>query len=105
MASNPTASPGPGPQGQSRSPQAPPAMRHADVVVVGAGPAGVAAAVTAARHGLDVVLIDQAHFPRDKCCGDGLTAAALRELEGLGLPASSVASWGSHFTVIMVLPP
>ncbi len=104
MASNPTASPGPGPQGQPRSPQAPPAMRHADVAVVGAGPAGVAAAVTAARHGLDVVLIDQAHFPRDKCCGDGLTAAALRELEGLGLPASSVASWQAVHEVVLHAP-
>ena len=43
-----------------------------DVLVVGAGPAGSAAARTLARAGLDVVLVDQHAFPRDKVCGDGL---------------------------------
>ncbi len=56
-----------------------------DVAVVGAGPAGSAAAITAARHGLRVVCLDKARFPRDKTCGDGLTAYALRLLEQLGL--------------------
>jgi geranylgeranyl reductase family protein len=65
----------------------------ADVAVVGAGPAGVAAAVTLARAGREVVLIDKATFPRDKCCGDGLTTGALRHLEELGLDPSTVASW------------
>ena len=40
-----------------------------DVIVLGAGPAGAAAAVTAARAGLSVALIDKARFPRDKLCG------------------------------------
>ena len=66
---------------------------RADLVVVGAGPAGVAASVTAARHGLDVVLVDKARFPRDKCCGDGLTTGALRLLEQLGLDPSTLPSW------------
>lgn len=56
-----------------------------DVLVVGAGPAGSAAAAWAARHGLDVVLVDAAVFPRDKTCGDGLTPRAIGELELLGL--------------------
>ena len=43
-----------------------------DVLVVGAGPAGSAAAITLARAGHDVVLVDQHAFPRDKVCGDGL---------------------------------
>ncbi|NDA54283.1 MAG: FAD-dependent oxidoreductase, partial [Actinobacteria bacterium] len=64
-----------------------------DVLVVGAGPAGIAAAVTAHRAGLRVVVIDKASFPRDKCCGDGLTTGALRLLEQLGLPPASVPSW------------
>jgi len=67
--------------------------RTVDVVVVGAGPAGCAAAITARRHGLDVVVVDRAAFPRDKICGDGLTTSALRELEALGLDPSAVASW------------
>ncbi|MBA8792778.1 geranylgeranyl reductase family protein [Friedmanniella endophytica] len=56
-----------------------------DVLVVGAGPAGASAAAWAARRGLDVVLADQATFPRDKTCGDGLTPRAMAELDRLGL--------------------
>jgi geranylgeranyl reductase family protein len=68
-------------------------MRAADVVVVGAGPAGAAAAVTLARAGREVVVVDKARFPRDKICGDGLTAGALRLLEDLGLDPDAVPSW------------
>jgi geranylgeranyl reductase family protein len=56
-----------------------------DIAVVGAGPAGAAAAITAQAHGLRVVCVDKARFPRDKTCGDGLTAHALRLLERLGV--------------------
>jgi geranylgeranyl reductase family protein len=58
---------------------------RAQVVVVGAGPAGSAAAAWAARAGNDVLVIDSASFPRDKACGDGLTPRAVAELERLGL--------------------
>ncbi|MGA0863810.1 MAG: geranylgeranyl reductase family protein [Ilumatobacteraceae bacterium] len=61
-----------------------------DVLVVGAGPAGIAAAVTAKRQGLSVRVVDKAVFPRDKCCGDGLTTNALRRLEELGFDARAV---------------
>jgi geranylgeranyl reductase family protein len=57
----------------------------ADVVVVGAGPAGSAAAAWACRAGRDVLVIDSAQFPRDKACGDGLTPRAVLEMERLGL--------------------
>jgi geranylgeranyl reductase family protein len=56
-----------------------------DVLVVGAGPAGAAAAAWTARAGLDTVLVDAAAFPRDKTCGDGLTPRAVAELDRLGL--------------------
>jgi geranylgeranyl reductase family protein len=64
-----------------------------DVLIVGAGPAGIAAALTARRSGLRPIVIDKSTFPRDKCCGDGLTTGALRLLERLGLQPSTVTSW------------
>lgn len=67
----------------------------ADVVVIGAGPAGSAAAASLARSGRSVVMIDKATFPRDKCCGDGLTTLALREMEQLGFVPSMVPTWKS----------
>ena len=60
---------------------------------MGAGPAGSAAAITLANAGREVVVVDKAVFPRDKCCGDGLTAGALRRLEQLGLQPDTVSSW------------
>jgi geranylgeranyl reductase family protein len=57
---------------------------------VGAGPAGIATAITASERGLDVVVVDAATFPRDKTCGDGLTAGALRLIERLGLPRAAL---------------
>lgn len=66
-----------------------------DVVVIGAGPAGSTAATLLARAGRSVTVIDKAVFPRDKCCGDGLTTLALRELETLGLRPAMVPSWKS----------
>ena len=56
-------------------------------------PAGAAAAVHLGRAGRSVVLVDRATFPRDKCCGDGLTTLALRELDGLGFDPGAVVDW------------
>jgi menaquinone-9 beta-reductase len=56
-----------------------------DVLVVGAGPAGSAAAITLAKAGLQVVLVDQHAFPRDKVCGDALIPDAHAALDKLGV--------------------
>ena len=64
-----------------------------DVLIVGAGPAGTAAATVLARAGRSVVVVDKATFPRDKCCGDGLTTLALRMLERIDFDPGTVASW------------
>jgi geranylgeranyl reductase family protein len=75
-----------------------------DVLVVGAGPAGTAAATTLARAGRAVVAVDKAHFPRDKICGDGLTTGALRLLESLGVRPEQVPSWQPVEDVIVHSP-
>jgi menaquinone-9 beta-reductase len=75
-----------------------------DVAIVGAGPAGASAATLLARAGRSVLLIDKATFPRDKCCGDGLTAGALRRLESLGLDPANIPSWEWVDDVMLVGP-
>jgi menaquinone-9 beta-reductase len=59
--------------------------RQADVIVVGAGPAGASTAYHLAQAGVDVLLLEKAAFPRDKICGDGLTPRAVKQLVGMGL--------------------
>ena len=53
--------------------------------MIGGGPAGAATAYWAARHGLDVVVVERKEFPRDKTCGDGLTPRAVKSLHDMGL--------------------
>ena len=58
--------------------------RDADVVVVGAGPAGAATAILFAEQGLETVVVDRARFPRPKICGEYLSPEAARILDRLG---------------------
>ena len=60
--------------------------RHkTDVVVVGGGPAGLAAAIAARLQGLRVVVLEAAHPPIDKVCGEGVMPEALAALRRLGV--------------------
>lgn len=77
---------------------------HVDVLVVGAGPAGSAAATDLARAGREVAVVDRARFPRDKVCGDGLTSAALHRLEELGVDPAEVPSWRRVDAIRIVSP-
>lgn len=54
-----------------------------DVAILGAGPAGTACALALHGHGLRVVLVDKATFPRDKVCGDAIPGLALKALRQL----------------------
>lgn len=63
-----------------------------DVLVAGAGPAGIAAALQLVRGGLEVLVVDRARFPRDKPCAEYLSPGTLGELHALGvLPAVEAA--------------
>jgi menaquinone-9 beta-reductase len=65
----------------------------ADVIVVGAGPAGSATAHHLAQAGLDVLLLEKTEFPREKICGDGLTPRAVTQLVRMGIDTSVENGW------------
>jgi geranylgeranyl reductase family protein len=54
------------------------------VLVVGGGPGGASAAFWLARRGVDVLVVEKKHYPREKACGDGLTPRAVRQLLDMG---------------------
>jgi len=70
-----------------------PAADEADVIVVGAGPSGSTTAYYLANAGLDVLLLEKSHFPREKVCGDGLTPRAVKALVAMGVPISADDGW------------
>ena len=59
-----------------------------DVLVVGAGPSGSAAAYHLAKHGVDVLCVDKARFPREKVCGDGLSPRGVKAIQDMGVDAT-----------------
>jgi geranylgeranyl reductase family protein len=63
-----------------------------DVVVVGGGPAGAAAALAAGATGCSVLVLDRADFPRDKVCGDGVAPEALDVLARLGVDTEALVA-------------
>ncbi|GAB2710011.1 geranylgeranyl reductase family protein [Kitasatospora kifunensis] len=65
----------------------------ADVIVVGAGPAGATTAYYLAQAGLDVLLLEKTEFPREKVCGDGLTPRATKQLVDMGIDVSTGNGW------------
>jgi menaquinone-9 beta-reductase len=85
-----------------------------DVLVVGAGPGGSAAAYHLARRGVDVLLVDKAVFPRDKVCGDGVTPYGVRAIAKMGidpldagfLRIDGLRTWGTDgFKLDLPWPP
>ena len=75
---------------------------EADVIVVGAGPGGSAAAHYLAQEGFDVLVLEKARFPREKVCGDGLTPRAVKELDLMGVPTPVEQGWARNKGIRMV---
>ncbi len=71
------------------------AGRDADVIVIGAGPAGATAAFHLAQSGVDTLVLEKTQFPREKVCGDGLTPRAVKQLLAMGVPTDS-DGWLKH---------
>jgi len=77
---------------------------HCDVLVIGAGPGGSAAAYWLSRFGADVILVDRAHFPRNKPCGDGLGPGVEEMLLAMGL-GDFLASSGCRYQGLRLFYP
>ena len=80
-------------------------MTETTVCIIGAGPAGAAAALQLAQYGIPSVIVDKAFFPRDKVCGDGLSGKVITALtridpaiaERLQQQTEKINSWGVTF--------
>src|SRR5438046_5305730 len=59
-----------------------------EVLVIGGGPAGLAAAIAARVKGFDVTVVDAAQPPIDKACGEGILPAGVEALRRLGIQVS-----------------
>lgn len=80
-------------------------MSRASVIVVGGGPAGASTAFGLARNGVDVLLLDRAHFPRDKPCAEYLSPEAARPLHEMGALAAIEAAGPAHLLGMRVRAP
>jgi menaquinone-9 beta-reductase len=76
-----------------------------EVIVVGGGPAGSAAAMALAQKGYDVLMLDRRPFPRDKVCGDAVPAGALDLLFSLGMEEKIRAAGFYYIDKIRLVSP
>lgn len=80
-------------------------MIDADVLVVGGGPAGASLAFALAQAGVDVEIVDRAHFPRPKPCAEYLSPEASRILFAMGALESIEASGAAALSGVRVRAP
>ncbi len=82
-----------------------PDKHEAQVIVVGAGPAGSSTAWHLAQQGVDVLLLDRARFPRDKVCAEYLSPQASRILTSMGAMDAVEAAGAAHLSGMRVRAP
>ncbi len=73
-------------------------------IIIGAGPAGASAALMLARAGHEVTLVEQHRFPRDKVCGECLSALGMQTLEEMGLAERIVAAGAVKLSRTVLYP-
>lgn len=78
------------------------ASPDAHIAIVGAGPAGAATALFAARSGRRVIVCDRARFPRDKACGEGLMPPGRRILADLDLEGEVISTGAPALQGVMI---
>ncbi len=86
------------------SPQRTPLRADYDVVVAGAGPAGSAAAITLARAGLYVALLDRQSFPRTKPCGDLIGCGGVSLAQALGVEPTVLDHYATLRGAVVLAP-
>ena len=82
-----------------------PRQNHTEIAIIGAGPAGITAALALGKKGIPCTLIDKDHFPREKVCGDGLSGKVVSTLNKidpeyarqLRLTGMATDSWSVRF--------
>src|SRR3989442_5410600 len=75
-----------------------------DVTILGAGPAGSIAAILLARGGINVTLAEQHRFPRDKVCGECLSALGISVLCRSGLAGIVLSAGAVDLTHVAMHP-
>jgi len=78
---------------------------RAQIVIVGGGPAGAAAAYFLARAGAEVMILDRARFPRDKACSEYMSPQASRILESMGMLQRVEQAGGSALAGMRIRAP
>ncbi len=80
-------------------------MKKFQVVIIGGGPAGAAAALYFKQAEITVALVDKAVFPREKSCGDGIPLKTIRLLEELGFNEEELFAGGFRISGMSVYAP